>query len=79
MPLGARSSPTTATWSYFANVKWTCWQFLSQQAVEVGQLDYKQGCSAHHHVERGSTSYTIGGNVNCCSRYGEQCGGYFKK
>ena len=30
-------------------------------------------------MEKREPSYTVGGNVNWCSHYGEQCGGASKK
>ena len=30
-------------------------------------------------MEKKGPSYTVGGNVNWCNHYGEQCGGFLKK
>ena len=34
--------------------------------------------SAREGMEKNKLSYTVGGNVNCYSHYGEQYGGYLR-
>ena len=46
------------------------WEWLSLKHLQI--------INAGEGVEKGGPFHTVGGSVNSCSHYGEQCGGSFK-
>ena len=47
--------------------------------VRTATLQNLQLTNTGQGVERWEPSYTVGGNINWCSPYGKQCGGFSEK